>query len=67
MNTDTACLGCGEPFDWEAGDCPACGWSRNEWADRGRHGLEKDGHGEPDEDGKAGGAGGGLGGLGPIR
>jgi len=67
MNTETACLGCGDPFDWDEGVCPECGWDRDEWAARGRHGLEKDGHGEPDDDGRSGGAGGGLGGLGPIR
>ncbi|MFC7186655.1 hypothetical protein [Halorubrum yunnanense] len=65
MNTENACLGCGEPFDWGEGECPECGWDRDEWATSGRHGLEKEGHGEPEEDGGSG--GGGLGGLGPIR
>lgn len=67
MNTENACLGCGEPFDWGDDECPACGWRRSEWAARGRHGLAKEGHGEPPDDGGAGGAGGGTGGLGPIR
>ena len=74
MNTENACLGCGEPFDWGDVECPACGWDRDEWAASGRHGLEKAGHGEPEEDGETvgaggetGGAGGETGGLGPIR
>ncbi|SNZ15053.1 hypothetical protein SAMN06269185_2362 [Natronoarchaeum philippinense] len=67
MNTDTACLGCGEPFDWDDGTCPDCGWCCDEWADRGRHGLEKEGHGEPPEDGTTGAIGGGLRGLGPLQ
>ncbi|MFW5917038.1 MAG: hypothetical protein ACOCRD_01365 [Halorubrum sp.] len=67
MNTENACLGCGEPFDWGDRECPECGWNRDEWAERGRHGLEKEGHGEPDEESRSGGRGGGLGGLGPIR
>ncbi|ACM56329.1 hypothetical protein [Halorubrum lacusprofundi] len=67
MNTEAACLGCGEPFDWSDGECPDCGWSRDQWAARGRHGLEKEGHGEPNEEGTSGGTGGGMSGLGPIR
>ena len=67
MNTENACLGCGEPFDWGDVECPACGWDRDEWAADGRHGLEKEGHGEPEEDRETGGSGGGMGGLGPIR
>lgn len=66
MSMNTACLGCGEPFDWGAGTCPTCGWNRDEWVAAGRHGLEKDGHGEPEDDG-SGGRGGGMGGLGPVR
>jgi glycyl-tRNA synthetase len=27
MNTENACLGCGEPFDWEEIECPECGAS----------------------------------------
>lgn len=64
MSTQAACLGCGEPFDWSDGTCPECGWDRNAWVERGRYGLEKEGHGEPDEDGRGGG---GIGGLGPVR
>ncbi len=67
MNTENACLGCGEPFDWGDDECPECGWDRDEWAERGRHGLEKEDHGEPDGDDRPGGSGGGIGGLGPIR
>ncbi|WP_418284559.1 hypothetical protein [Halorubrum sp. DTA46] len=52
----------------EDDECPECGWRRSEWAAQGRHGLEKEGHGEPEEDGSSGGVGGGgIGGLGPIR
>jgi hypothetical protein len=65
MNTENACLGCGEPFDWEEIECPECGWDRDAWAAEGRHGLEKEGHGEPEGDSRSG--GGGVGGLGPIR
>lgn len=65
MNVENACLGCGEPFDWDEGECPDCGWDSDEWAANGRHGLGKEGHGEPEEDESTG--GGGLGGLGPIR
>ncbi len=67
MNMNTDCLGCGEPFDWSEGRCPDCGWDRDAWAESGRHGLEKEGHGEPEEDDRPGGSGGGMGGLGPIR
>ncbi|WP_058367283.1 hypothetical protein [Haloparvum sedimenti] len=66
MNTDTDCLGCGEPFDWGEERCPACGWEVADWRERGRHGLAEPGHGEPEDDGPGAG-GGGLGGLGPIR
>lgn len=64
MNTATPCLGCGEPFDYDEEVCPACGWDRSEWIERGRHGLADSGHGEPDDDGSGSG---GRGGLGPIR
>lgn len=43
MNMESAYLGCGEPFDWGDGECPECGWDRDERAENGRHGLEKDG------------------------
>ncbi|GAB7010619.1 hypothetical protein [Halorubrum trueperi] len=68
MNAENACLGCGEPFDWDDGACPECGWTRDDWVARGRHGLEKDGHGEPERGSSSDGSGGGgrSGGLGPI-
>lgn len=65
MSSETACLGCGEAFDWDDTVCPECGWNRDEWAESGRHGLSKDGHGEPADENKN--TGGGIGGLGPIR
>lgn len=67
MNTETNCLGCGEPFDWSEEVCPDCGWDRSEWIDRDRHGLAKEGHGEPESDSSDAGMGSGIGGLGPIR
>lgn len=67
MNIENACLDCSKPFDWGDGECPACGWDRDEWAASGRHGLEKEGHGEPEEEDKTGSTGSGTGGLGPIR
>lgn len=45
------CLGCGIEFDYSEGECPECGWDPEEFRERGRHGLEKEGHGEPDDDG----------------
>ncbi|MFC7097969.1 hypothetical protein [Halobaculum marinum] len=55
------CLGCGVDFDHSDGDCPECGWSAREFAGRGRYGLAKDGHGEPEDDGDGDGDRGGRG------
>lgn len=57
------CLGCGTEFDYEAGECPACGWSIDEFREHGRHGLEKTGHCEPEDSGGSGGPPPGLDGL----
>lgn len=43
------CLGCGEEIDLST-DCPHCGWSREEWAGRGRYGLDRPGTGSWDEE-----------------
>ena len=48
------CLGCGAEFDYDVGSCPACGWDPEEFRERGRHGLARSGHGEPDDDGGGG-------------
>ncbi|GAA0210354.1 MULTISPECIES: hypothetical protein [Halobaculum] len=47
------CLGCGVDFDHSDGDCPECGWSPAEFSERGRYGLAKEGHGEPEDGGDA--------------
>jgi len=47
---DRRCLGCGIEIDYSEGVCPECGWDVAEFRARGRHGLEKPGHGEPESD-----------------
>lgn len=42
------CLGCGADLDDE-GSCPECNWDIDAFRERGRHGLAKPGHGEPDD------------------
>lgn len=49
MHTVTVCLGCGEPFDYAEKVCPNCDWDLEEFRDRGRHGLSKPGHCEPED------------------
>ncbi|UIP00698.1 hypothetical protein Hbl1158_04885 [Halobaculum sp. CBA1158] len=44
------CLGCGVEFDHADGECPSCGWNAESFAERGRYGLAKEGHGEPDDE-----------------
>ncbi|MEF8977980.1 MAG: hypothetical protein V5A39_03790 [Haloarculaceae archaeon] len=48
------CLGCGTEFDYRDGACPECGWDPEQFRERGRHGLAKAGHGEPEGDGNGG-------------
>lgn len=57
------CLGCGAEVDYEEDECPECGWTLDEFRERGRHGLAKDGHGEPEESGSGDGPPPGPGGL----
>jgi protein PhnA len=59
---DGECLGCGTEIDYSEGVCPECGWDPREFRERGRHALEKEGHGEPEED-RSGGGPPGPGGL----
>ncbi|MFB6194594.1 MAG: hypothetical protein ABEI80_00345 [Haloplanus sp.] len=54
MTLEGECLGCGVDFDYGDGCCPACGWEPSDFADRGRYGLAKPGHGEPEDDGSDG-------------
>lgn len=68
MGAEQECLGCGVDFDTDDGVCPECGWDPADFAERGRYGLAKSGHGEPEDEGDGGrsGAGGpppGPGGL----
>jgi len=55
------CLGCGVDFDYAEGACPECGWSPEAFAERGRYGLAKPGHGEPEDGGDDRGSGSGSG------
>jgi protein PhnA len=54
MSTEQECLGCGVDFDTDDGVCPECGWDPADFAERGRYGLAKSGHGEPSDDGDDG-------------
>jgi|GEM_PF-1872377 len=51
MGAENECLGCGVDFNYDEGACPDCGWDPQEFAARGRYGLAKPGHGEPEDDG----------------
>ncbi|WP_251341784.1 hypothetical protein [Haloplanus halophilus] len=51
MGAENECLGCGVDFDYDLEACPECGWSPRDFAARGRYGLAKPGHGEPEDDG----------------
>lgn len=51
---DGECLGCGTAVDYSDGECPSCGWNPEEFREQGRHGLEQEGHGEPDDAGSGG-------------
>jgi protein PhnA len=51
MGAENECLGCGVDFDYDLDACPACGWEPADFAARGRYGLAKSGHGEPDDEG----------------
>jgi rRNA maturation endonuclease Nob1 len=44
------CLRCAGEFDYEDGECPDCGWSSDEFRNRGRYGLERSGTGEWSDD-----------------
>jgi hypothetical protein len=48
------CLGCGTDLDYTLAACPECGWEPGAFRERGRYRLERDGHGEPEEDGTSG-------------
>ncbi|MFB6102050.1 MAG: hypothetical protein ABEJ73_05740 [Haloplanus sp.] len=50
MGAENECLGCGVDFDYDVGTCPECGWSPADFGERGRYGLAKPGHGEPDDE-----------------
>ncbi|MES3517326.1 MAG: hypothetical protein PPP58_06655 [Natronomonas sp.] len=52
---DGECLGCGSTIDYSAGDCPECGWNPESFRERDRHGLDREGHGEPEETSDEGG------------
>lgn len=54
MAMEGECLGCGIDIDYDEGPCPECGWDLDEFRGRGRHGLEKEGHGEPEDTGGSG-------------
>ena len=54
MGMDGECLGCGVEFDYGEEECPECGWDLAAFRERDRHGLAKDGHGEPDDEGDGG-------------
>lgn len=54
MATTGECLGCGVEFDYEEAACPECGWDLDSFRENGRHGLSKDGHGEPEDSGSGG-------------
>jgi protein PhnA len=58
MGAENECLGCGVDFDYDESACPECGWDPEDFATRGRYGLEKSGHGEPDDGERDGGPGG---------
>lgn len=45
------CLGCGSDLDADDDSCSNCGWDIETFRERGRHGLAKPGHGEPEDDG----------------
>jgi len=45
------CLGCGADLQDGEESCPECGWDIESFRERGRHGLAKPGHGEPDDGG----------------
>lgn len=49
------CLGCGVDLDYTEEACAECGWAPEDFRERGRHGLSKPGHGEPESDGGSGG------------
>jgi len=51
---DGECLGCGIEFEYDEGDCPECGWGPEAFRARGRHGLGRPGHGEPEDDSSGG-------------
>ncbi|MFC6823824.1 hypothetical protein [Halopelagius fulvigenes] len=51
MTRETRCLRCSTTFDYDDGECPSCGWSSSEFRERGRYGLSRTTHGEPDADG----------------
>jgi hypothetical protein len=53
------CLGCGVDVDYAEGACPECGWDPAALAERGRYGLAKPGHGEPEGEGERTESGGG--------
>lgn len=55
MGMTGECLGCGIEIDYQESECPECGWDPKEFRDRGRHGLSKEGHGEPEETSGSGG------------
>lgn len=50
MSMTGECLGCGVDFDYAEDACPECGWEPAGFRERGRHGLAKEGHGEPESD-----------------
>ncbi|WP_049935166.1 hypothetical protein [Haloplanus natans] len=50
MGAENECLGCGVDFDYDEGACPECGWDPRDFSARGRYGLAKPGHGEPDDE-----------------
>jgi len=63
MHMDGECLGCGITFEYSDGECPECGWEPAAFRDRGRYGLGKPGHGEPEDDSGSSGPPPGPGGL----
>lgn len=48
MSRETQCLRCSTTFDYDDGECPSCGWNASEFRERGRYGLSRPNHGEPE-------------------